>query len=86
MVLFDLSTLRVLVADETIRGMFFLPESTNLDLHSHVVLTSQGTLAAAREGSKLVDPVGETVFSALGWKGLCTSGSPTASTCSLQTT
>jgi hypothetical protein len=65
MVLFDLSTLRVLVADETIRGMFFLPESTNLDLYSHVVLTSQGTLAAAREGSKLVDPVSETVFSAV---------------------
>src|SRR5829696_6470496 len=63
MVLFDLSTLRKLVADETVRGMFYLPESTDLDRHSHVVLTSQGTLTAAREGSKLTDPIGEVVFS-----------------------
>jgi hypothetical protein len=42
MVLFDLSTLRRMTADETIRGMFFLPQSTALDLHSHVVLTSRG--------------------------------------------
>ena len=40
MVLFDLSTLRRLATDETVRGMFFLPQSTDLDLHSHVVLTS----------------------------------------------
>jgi hypothetical protein len=63
MVLFDLSTLRKLVADEAVRGMFYLPESTDLDCHSHVVLTSQGTLTAAREGSRLTDPVGEAVFS-----------------------
>ena len=63
MVLFDLSTLRRMVADETVRGMFFLPESTDLDLHSHVILTSRGTLAAAREGSKVVDPTSEAVFS-----------------------
>jgi hypothetical protein len=50
MVLFDLSTLRQLVADEAVMGMFFLPECTDLYLHSHVILTSQGTLAAAREG------------------------------------
>ena len=43
--------------------MFFLPESMDLDHHSHVILTSQGTLAAAREGSKLNDPIRETVFS-----------------------
>jgi hypothetical protein len=42
MVLFDLSTLRQLVADEAVRGMFFLPESMDLDHHSHVILTSQG--------------------------------------------
>lgn len=63
MVLFDLSTLRRLVADEVVRGMFYLPESTDLDPHSHVVLTSQGTLTAAREGSRLTDPIGEAVFS-----------------------
>ena len=63
MVLFDLSSLRKLVADTSVRGMFFLPESTDLDRHSHVVLTSQMTLAAAREGSRLTDPIGEAVFS-----------------------
>jgi hypothetical protein len=40
-----------MAADETIRGMFFLPQSTDLNLHSHVVLTSRGTVAADREGS-----------------------------------
>jgi hypothetical protein len=63
MVLFDLSTLRKLVADTSVRGMFFLPESTELDLHSHVVLTSQGTLAANRYTPKLIDPISKTVFS-----------------------
>ena len=63
MVLFDLSTLRQLVADEAVRGMFGLPESMDLDHHSHIILTSQGKLAAAREGSKLNDPIRETVFS-----------------------
>jgi hypothetical protein len=57
MVLFDLSTLRRLAADETVRGMFFLPQSTDLDLHSHVILTSRGTVAADREGSRLIDPI-----------------------------
>jgi hypothetical protein len=64
MVLFDLSTLRRLATDETVRGMFFLPQSTELDLHSHVVLTSQGTVAADREGSRLIDPVSGALFSA----------------------
>ena len=63
MVLFDLSTLRKLVADATIRGMFFLPKNTNLDRHSHVVLTDQGTLAAAQDGSRLTDTMSEAVFS-----------------------
>jgi hypothetical protein len=61
MVLFDLSTLRRMAADETIRGMFFLPQSTDLDLHSHVVLTSRGTVAADREGSRLIDPASGAV-------------------------
>ena len=64
MVLFDLSTLRRMTADETIRGMFFLPQSTDLDLHSHVVLTSRGTVAADREGSRLIDPASGAVFCA----------------------
>jgi hypothetical protein len=62
MVLFDLSTLRRMATDGTVRGMFFLPESTDLDPHSHVVLTSQGTLAADREGSRLIYPANGAVF------------------------
>ena len=53
MVLFDLSPLRRLAADETVRAMYSLPRGMDLDPYSHVVLTSQGTLAAAREGSFL---------------------------------
>ncbi len=64
MVLFDLSTLRRMAADETIRGMFFLPQSTDLDLHSHVVLTSRGTVTADREESTLIDPASGAVFCA----------------------
>jgi hypothetical protein len=64
MVLFDLSALRRLATDETVRGMFYLPQSTDLDLHSHVVLTSQGTVAADREGSRLIGPASGAVFSA----------------------
>jgi hypothetical protein len=41
MVLFDLSTLRRMATDETVRRMFFLPQSTDLDPYGHVVLTSQ---------------------------------------------
>lgn len=62
MVLFDLSTLRRLAADETVRSMFFLPQSTDLEPHSHVVLTSRGTVAADREGSRLIDPASGAVF------------------------
>jgi hypothetical protein len=64
MVLFDLSTLRRLAADETVRDMFFLPQSTDLDLHSHIVLTSQGTVAADRAESRLIYPVSGAVFCA----------------------
>jgi hypothetical protein len=66
MVLFDLHTLRGMADDTSVRGMFYLPQSTDLDLHSHVILTSQGTLAASLKGSRLVDPLSETVFPAVG--------------------
>ena len=36
----------------------------DLDLYSHVVLTSQGTLVALRDEPKLLDPTGETVYAA----------------------
>jgi hypothetical protein len=62
MVLFDLSTLRRMATDETVRGMFFLPQSTDLDPHSHIVLTSRGTVAAEREGSTLIYPANGAVF------------------------
>jgi hypothetical protein len=44
--------------------MFFLPQSTDLDPHSHVVLTSRGTVAAEREGSRLIYPANGAVFCA----------------------
>ena len=62
MVLFDLSTLRRMATDETVRGMFFLPQGTDLDPHSHIILTSRGTVAAEREGSRLVYPANGAVF------------------------
>jgi hypothetical protein len=64
MVLFDLSTLRRMAADETVRAMFFLPQTTDLDPHSHVVLTSRGTVAAEREGSRLIFSASGAVFCA----------------------
>lgn len=64
MVLFDLSTLRRVASDETVRGMFFLPQSTDLDPHSHIILTSRGTVAAEREGPRLVYPANGAVFRA----------------------
>ncbi|MGF1470869.1 MAG: hypothetical protein ACFB50_03900 [Rubrobacteraceae bacterium] len=61
MVLFDLSKLRRMIADPTVREMFFLPESTDLELYSHVVLTSGGQLLASRNGSGLVRPGGGNI-------------------------
>ena len=62
MVLFDMSTLRRLVADEVVKAMYFLPRGMDLDWYSHVVLTSQGTLVALRDEPKLLDPADETVY------------------------
>ena len=64
MVLFDLSTLRRLAADETVRAMYSLPRGMDLDPYSHVVLTSRGTLVALRDEPKLLDPTDETVYAA----------------------
>ncbi len=60
MVLFDLSTLRRLVADEVVKAMYSLPRGMDLDPYSHVVLTSQGTLVALRDEPTLLEPTGET--------------------------
>ena len=62
--LFDLSTLRRLAADETVRAMYSLPRGMDLDPYSHVVLTSRGTLVALRDEPKLLDPTDETVYAA----------------------
>jgi hypothetical protein len=64
MVLFDLSTLRRLAVDETVRAMYSLPRGMDLDPYSHVVLTSRGTLVALRDEPKLLDPTDETVHTA----------------------
>ena len=64
MVLFDLSTLRRLAVDETVRAMYSLPRGMDLDPYSHVVLTSRGTLVALRDEPKLLDPTDETVYAA----------------------
>jgi hypothetical protein len=64
MVLFDLSTLRRLADDETVRAMYSLPRGMDLDPYSHVVLTSRGTLVALRDEPKLLDPTDETVYAA----------------------
>lgn len=62
MVLFDMSTLRRLVADEVVKAMYFLPLGMDLDRYSHVVLTSQGTLVALRNEPKLLDQADETAY------------------------
>lgn len=53
MVLFDLTKLRPHVGEASLRAMFGLSASRNLDTLSHVVLTSAGTQLAPREGTRL---------------------------------
>lgn len=55
MVLFDLATLKSLADDNTVKQMFFLPESVQLDLFSHVILTEYGAVLAPHQGSRLVN-------------------------------
>ena len=68
-----------MAADEVVRAMFFLPVGMDLDLHSHVVLTSQGTVVAHREEPKLLDPAGGAVFVAGRRRASLYGGSPNAS-------
>lgn len=56
MVLFNLSTVRPLSDDATVRQMFFLPKDLELELYSHVILTSHGGFLALNEGAGLIDP------------------------------
>lgn len=64
MVLFNLSAIRPSVVDTTVKRMFFLPENTELDLYSHVVLTSMGTLLATREAPAFINPYWNMSFPA----------------------
>lgn len=57
MVLFNLSAINQLTNDETIRAMYHLPSETNLQPHSHIVLTSQGRFLASQDELKLVEAV-----------------------------
>jgi hypothetical protein len=56
MVLFNLSAVRPLTQDTTVRQMFFLPENIELDFYSHVVLTSDGCYLASANSNKLINP------------------------------
>jgi hypothetical protein len=56
MVLFNLSTIRSSIVDTSVKRMFFLPESTELNLYSHVVLTSMGPLLATQGASMFINP------------------------------
>ena len=46
MVLFNLTLLRALADDATVKAMFFLSNTANLATYSHVILTSQGRYLA----------------------------------------
>lgn len=65
MVLFNLSAIRPLTNDTTVRQMFFVPEDIELDTYSHVVLTSQGRFLAPCQGLSLVDPSSDRIWSTL---------------------
>jgi hypothetical protein len=56
MVLFDLPVVRKLTDDAIVRAMYHLPEDTDLDPYSHVVLTSHGRFLADRTRQWLSDP------------------------------
>ncbi len=63
MVLFNLSAIRNLTEDATVKEMFFLSTDTKLDLYSHAILTSQGGFLAPCEGSALIDSSSNLVSS-----------------------
>ncbi len=56
MVLFNLEKVRAIAGNETTCAMFYLPETLDLNLFSHVVLTSDGRLVATLSENSLVDP------------------------------
>ncbi|MCA1995342.1 MAG: hypothetical protein LDL41_25340, partial [Coleofasciculus sp. S288] len=63
MVLFNLSAIRQLTDDVTVRKMYHLPEALDLEPYSHVVLTSLARILALRHESKLIEPVSGTGWS-----------------------
>ena len=63
MVLFNLSAVRNITEDITVREMFFLPTDTKLDLYSHAILTSQGGFLAPCEGTQLINSSSKNVYS-----------------------
>ncbi|MEO1374753.1 MAG: hypothetical protein AAFW70_10615 [Cyanobacteria bacterium J06635_10] len=57
MVLFNLPAVRPIAGDEVTRAMYFLPENTELEQYSHVVLSSEGRYLAPHDDSLLVDGI-----------------------------
>lgn len=55
MVLFKFSAIRTLTDDATVRQMFFLQSDLDLELYSHVILTSNGGFLAPHEGVELIN-------------------------------
>lgn len=63
MVLFNLSAVRNITEDTTVKVMFFLPTDTKLDLYSHAILTNQGGFLAPCEGATLIDSSSQNSWS-----------------------
>lgn len=63
MVLFNLSAVRNITEDATVKEMYFLPTDTKLDLYSHAILTSQGGFLAPDEGTTLIDSSSQNTWS-----------------------
>lgn len=63
MVLFNLSTIRELADEATIRQMYHLPETIDLTPYSHVVLTSHGRFLALLDELQLIEPLSGTGWS-----------------------
>ena len=57
MVLFNLPAVRPIAGDEVTRAMYFLPENTELEQYSHVVLSSECRYLAPHDDSLLVDGI-----------------------------
>ena len=57
MVLFNLSAIRNLAEETTIKAMYHLPEDITLQAYSHVVLTSNGRFLASENEPKVIEPL-----------------------------